>query len=353
MVIGIVLSAGAMFFAFRNVPFAELTAYMSSINYVWVIPSVMLSMISFVFRAFRWQTILNSSHAINFEGAFHPLMIAFMLNTILPGRLGEVSRPIILTRRNHIAFSTGLATVAVERIFDVCMLLILFAGTLTMVQIDPQFQMTFGNYVLNRSTLISIGKGMILLCLILLTVIILLNFNRIQMLIKNMIFLLPNLIPMIQATTKDQLTQKVCLSMIRIVDNIVSGLSLIKHPKKIYICILYSMVIWGLQAGSFYTMSIGCPGINLSFAEITAIMVIICFFIALPSVPGYWGLWEAGGIFAMSLFGVAATDAAGYTLTNHAVQFFPVIIVGIISLLMIGMNIGQVASTRGISHADS
>ena len=28
-------------------------------------------------------------------------------------------------------------------------------------------------------------------------------------------------------------------------------------------------------------------------------MIIICFFIALPSVPGYWGIWEAGGVFAL------------------------------------------------------
>jgi uncharacterized membrane protein YbhN (UPF0104 family) len=71
----------------------------------------------------------------------------------------------------------------------------------------------------------------------------------------------------------------------------------------------------------------------------TTTMVIICFFIALPSVPGYWGVWEAGGVFALALFGVNQRDAAGFTLVNHAVQLFPVILIGLISALVTSVNI--------------
>jgi hypothetical protein len=90
-------------------------------------------------------------------------------------------------------------------------------------------------------------------------------------------------------------------------------------------------------------MAQGCPGIELSFTEITAHMIIICFFIALPSVPGFWGIWEAGGVFALVLFGVSSKDAAGYTLANHAIQMFPVIIVGLVSAMVTSVNILQVS----------
>jgi uncharacterized membrane protein YbhN (UPF0104 family) len=72
-------------------------------------------------------------------------------------------------------------------------------------------------------------------------------------------------------------------------------------------------------------------------------MIIICFFIALPSVPGFWGIWEAGGVFALVLFGVSSKDAAGYTLVNHAIQMFPVIIVGLVSAMVTSINILQVS----------
>ncbi|MCD4805777.1 MAG: flippase-like domain-containing protein, partial [Desulfobacterales bacterium] len=75
-------------------------------------------------------------------------------------------------------------------------------------------------------------------------------------------------------------------------------------------------------------------------------MIIICFFIALPSVPGFWGIWEAGGIFALSLFGISAKEAAGFTLANHAIQIFPVIIIGVISAMLSGVDTLQILKER-------
>ena len=72
-------------------------------------------------------------------------------------------------------------------------------------------------------------------------------------------------------------------------------------------------------------------------------MVIVCFFISLPSVPGWWGLWEAGGVFALSLFGVTAQEAAGFTLANHAIQVIPVIIAGLVSAMLLSVNIRQLS----------
>jgi hypothetical protein len=72
-------------------------------------------------------------------------------------------------------------------------------------------------------------------------------------------------------------------------------------------------------------------------------MVIICFFISLPSVPGWWGLWEAGGVFALSLFGVSSKEAAGFTLANHAIHVFPVIIVGLASTMILSVDIRQMS----------
>jgi hypothetical protein len=45
----------------------------------------------------------------------------------------------------------------------------------------------------------------------------------------------------------------------------------------------------------------------------------------------------------MSLFGISANAAAGFTLANHAVQVIPVIIVGFISAIITSVNIWQVS----------
>jgi hypothetical protein len=131
------------------------------------------------------------------------------------------------------------------------------------------------------------------------------------------------------------------------VENFAQGFHLVRYPKRLFACISLSLMIWSLSALSFYLFSLGSPGIDLTFLELSAVMVIIMFFIALPSVPGFWGLWEAGGVFALSLFGISARDAAGFTLANHAVQMFPVIIMGFVSAIIISVNIWQLSYKQG------
>ena len=75
--------------------------------------------------------------------------------------------------------------------------------------------------------------------------------------------------------------------------------------------------------------------------QASAAVIIICFFIMLPSVPGYWGIWEVGGIYGLMIFGVPKMEAAGLTLTYHFFQIIPLILVGLLSSWLTGVNLVQ------------
>jgi len=338
-IVGLVISAAALYFAFRNVPVSDLFKYLTSINYLWVLPALILVMLSFYLRAIRWQIILASTKKITFGHAFHPMMIGFMINCVLPGRLGEIARPIILQKKDNVPFTTGLATVAAERIFDICLLLLLFIITISAIQIRPDVNVAFGKYHLNRATLDIIFGTMLKLGIVLIAGIILITIGNVREFIYRIIRVLPNLVFFAGRQAKNTIRQKLCEPLIGIIENIARGFAMIRYPKKVFICSVLSLLIWGLAALSYYIFSLGSPGINLTFFELTVVMVIICFFISLPSVPGWWGLWEAAGVFAMSLFGVSAKEAAGFTLANHALQVFPVIIMGLVSAMILSVNI--------------
>jgi uncharacterized protein (TIRG00374 family) len=339
----IILSVTALYFAFRNVPLNDLLTYLKSINYLWTIPTVFLVLVSFFIRALRWQLILESSHKIGIWHAFHPLMIGFMINCILPGRIGEFARPVILQKKAKVPFATGIATVAAERVFDVGALVVFAVITFAYIHINPRVEIVFGDFHLNRSTLEVLFSRILLLGILLIAGIIGISIPSIRRIIHGVIDMLPALALFATETTKTKIRAKVCAPLIRFVDNIALGFTLIKYPKKIMICTLYSFLVWIIAAFSYFVFSLGSPGIHLSYPEMFAVMVIICLFIALPAVPGFWGLWEAGGVFAMTLFGVSANSAAGFTLANHAVQMFPVIIVGLISAVITSVNIWQVS----------
>jgi len=350
-IVGLVISAAALYFAFRNVPVSDLFKYLASINYLWVLPALIPVMLSFYLRAVRWQIILTSTKKITIGRAFHPMMIGFMINCVLPGRLGEIARPIILQKKDKVPFTTGLATVAAERIFDICLLLLLFIITISAIQIRPDINVAFGKYHLNRVTLDIIFGTMLKLGVVLIAGIILVTIGSVRELIYRIIRFLPNLVFFAGRKAKNAILQKLCEPLIGIIENIAGGFGMIRYPKKIIICSLLSLLIWGLAAFSYYLFSLGSPGINLTFFELSVVMVIICFFISLPSVPGWWGLWEAAGVFGMSLFGVSAKEAAGFTLANHALQIFPVIIAGLVSAMILSVNIRHLSfADRGHRH---
>ena len=352
--IGLFVSAAALYFAFRNVPISDLINYLASINYFWILPALFVVIVSFWLRAVRWQIILESSRKISIWRAFHPMMIGFMINCVLPGRLGEVARPVILQQKEQVPFTTGLATVAAERIFDLLLLLLLFLVTVSVIQIRPEINVAFGDYQLNRETLDTIFSGMFKLGAVLIIGIILFTIDSSRILFHKIILSVPNLFFFTSNQFKAKIRNKLCDRLINIMENFAKGFSLIRYPKKIILCALFSLLIWGLIVFSYYLFSLGSPGINLTLSELAVVMVIICFFISLPSVPGWWGLWEAAGVFALSLFGVTSKEAAGFTLANHALQVFPVIIIGLASAMFLSVNIRQISyDGQKVDHRQS
>jgi len=340
ILVGAAISIGGLYLAFRNIPLAELWGYLATINYFWLVPSGALVMLSFVLRVFRWQVILGSTQRVAFWPAFHALMIGFMINTILPGRVGELARPAILKKSQGIAYSTGLATVAAERAFDIIIIIGLFFAVMSFTQVNLDNSVAFGDYQLNSETLESIIAGFAKLGLALIIGIVLVSIKKSRYWINKMIMKAPYIVFFFLGKDLiNMIVDKISMKVVAFVDSFASGFELIKSPGKIAVSIGLSILIWLLALLSYSLFALGCPGVNLGLLEMAAVMVIVCIFIALPSVPGYWGLWEAGGIFALALFGVSGKEAAGFTLTNHAIQMIPVMIVGSISAWVTGVNV--------------
>jgi len=346
LLLSIVISALALYLAFRNVPLKDLVAYLTAINTLWILPSVAVVLISFALRALRWKIIIASTKKLAFWPTYHPMMIGFMINCILPGRIGEVARPAILKKKEGVPFTAGLATVATERVFDAGLLIVFFAVVLAFVDIDPQVSIPFGRYTLNRETLMTIGTGMFRLCLVGIAGILVISIGTTRNLLIALIERLPGWLVFLKERQREWVKNKIGALFINIIHNFADGFAMVKSPVKLAAVTGLSVVIWILSALFYYVMALGCPGFNLSFIELSAVMIIICFFIALPSVPGFWGIWEAGGVFAMALFGVPAREAAGFTLANHAVQMFPIIIAGLYSAVLTGVKIRQFTGTR-------
>ena len=338
LILGALLSGLTLYLAFRNVPVSALLHYLSTINYWWIGPTVIVVLASFVLRVVRWQLILRQAGTVTYWHAFHPLMIGFMMNCVLPGRIGELARPIILKKNQNIPVATGLGTVAAERMFDFVLLiglLVLVSGTITA---RPDLAVEAFGIRLTSERLTAAAWMMISSSIGLLIFLALIAIPRSRNMIKALIRGVANPIAS-QRNSFGRTVGRLTEFGIKIIDNFSIGLQMVRNPVRLFNCIALTLMIWGLAALTYPLFALGCPGVALDMSGWITVMVVICFFIALPSVPGFWGLWEAAGVFALALFGVAEKDALGFTLVNHAVQMFPVIAVGLISAWLTSVNI--------------
>ncbi|HHO76583.1 MAG TPA: flippase-like domain-containing protein [Deltaproteobacteria bacterium] len=341
LIIGLLFSGIALYFTFINIPLEGLTEYITTINHWWILPSLVFALISLVLRVIRWQVILKPVRKTGFRQAFHPLMIGFMINCVFPGRVGEIARPAILYKRDGIEFSKGLATVVAERIFDLIALFVSFICILMCIDINRDLDITFGEYHLTTSTLNTIWATTLATSIILIGMILAIIISRSRSMISRTIMRSPDMLIFADNHIKEKLRAGICAKIVHVLNNIAHGFEVLRNPKDIVLCLLHSFLIWGLVVLSLYVLAFGYPGISISFFEAYTVEIIICFFIMLPSVPGYWGLWEAGGVFGLLIFGIPAKEAAGLILIYHLIHVIPVIIIGIGSAMITGVNIFQ------------
>ena len=339
--LSLVFSCGAFYFTFRNVPLSTILQYFRAINPFSAVVAMALVVMSLVIKGFRWKLIISPYRHLAFSQAYHPLVIGLMANCFLPARIGELVRPFWHKARNNTSFSACVASLAAERFFDLITLLTLLAATFWLVDVDRGVPTLYNDIELSITLLRKLMFSVLAFCLVIFLSIVLLSTSTIAEIFKRIILKCPVLVEKRSQKLHAFLHNKVCFPLTQIIDRIVEGFSIVRSIGDTVTCIGLSFGAWLLWAAGYMVLSQGSPTINLNFFEATASMVIICLFIALPSVPGYWGLWEAGGVFSLSLFGYLPEETAGLTLANHAVQMFPVCLAGLISVWLTGFRLAS------------
>src|SRR5581483_8727457 len=127
--LGVILSLVCLYFAFRNFDFAVAFEQAKRANYLLLVLSVIVATMMFPLRARRWRTILEPiSPNLPFGPLWRGVAIGMMMSNILPARAGELARPFALSReRPAVPFSASLASVAVDRVFDAIVVMLLLA----------------------------------------------------------------------------------------------------------------------------------------------------------------------------------------------------------------------------------
>ena len=123
--LGLLVSAGFAYLAVRDVDFGEVWDGLAASNYWWLPPSLAMLAITVYVKAIRWRYLFAAESGPPTGPVVRSLLIGYFFNSILPGRPGEVARVLALKQQARTPLAESAATVVVERIYDVLILLVL------------------------------------------------------------------------------------------------------------------------------------------------------------------------------------------------------------------------------------
>lgn len=123
LAIGSALSGAFLYLFLRGTDLEELAWALRAADPGWLMVALVATIASYWIQALRWQCYLRPVGRVSLASSFNILVIGNLVSTVLPGRLGDiVARPVLMHRWEGILAIKTLATIAVERLFDVLML---------------------------------------------------------------------------------------------------------------------------------------------------------------------------------------------------------------------------------------
>lgn len=315
IVLGLLVSAGFLYLAFRNVPLADLAAALGRLHVGWLLVTVVISLLIMVFRTWRWQIELRPLERIPFGRLWVVTAVAYLAINLIPARLGEVVRPWLLSRRSSVSFSNVVGNLVVEKTMDAVVTLLYILVGLVTIENLPE-------WVRTGARVPAVGAAV-------LVVLVLLLYWRGE--------------AFVDRTVLRFLPERFGEGVKRVTGAIVAGMRVLPNPRLVLAVFLVSLVLWFLPILSSYVMT-RAFAFDVPFGAAVVVFIFIGFGTALPNVPGMIGPYQYACILALGLFGVPQADALAYGLVLNAVQFFTLVAQGLIAMPLAGVSVADLAA---------
>jgi uncharacterized protein (TIRG00374 family) len=163
------LAAGLLYWAFSKsqLHWNDILATFQQADYNWVAVSILISILSHLLRALRWEQLLGAmSYKPGTVRTFSAVLIGYFANFLVP-RLGEVTRCGSLQKTADIPFEESFGTVITERIVDLLSLVVLVGITFIFEwkplqqSLFPTLHLPSGTLLITASMLGLIGLGVL------------------------------------------------------------------------------------------------------------------------------------------------------------------------------------------------
>ncbi len=280
-IIGLLLGGFFLIWSLSQINAKAFFYSLSSLNTFWILVGLSTIAISIFIRSVRWHTLTGLSLK-DLPRVWESTCVGCFGNSIYPARMGDIMRMFHLQKRTDINGGVALGSNVIDRILEglgLCFLLLIV--------------------VLGEKVLVGTGSGLFYIAFA---------------------FLLATGVVIVFITSGHHLQSlfaqiaklgKVGVSLNRWYEQSLSGLQILRSPKRLVFAAFLQVVVSALDILTcwFLILSFGWD-IPLMASVVT--LVYIAAATSLPSSPGYIGVYQIATLFALRPYGIEESSAVAF-----------------------------------------
>ena len=331
-VASLLIAAGLLWWFSRGVDLEAVATRLADARLSYLLAAVAVSLGTMTYRAVRWRALIAPLGRPSLRALVSCIYMGWAVSAVLPGRLGEMARPILLGRREDMSRSALFGTVVFERVLDVLAVLVLLAVYLTFVlpsrgsegEVVPLLlALRAGGWLL----LGSIAGGAVVVGIA----------NR-----------LPQRVTDFVKTAVERLPGPVGRRGWHILSSFGTGLLAAwafdlssRQRVRLQLAILtHTAVVW-LGVYSVHLLLFQAFAIDVSVYGVMPLISMIAVGLMVPLPAAVGSYHNAVQIALTVLLGVPVEVATGYAVVSHAVAYVPSVSIGLFLLTQDGTSIAK------------
>jgi uncharacterized protein (TIRG00374 family) len=326
-------AGGAMaWFVFRGTDWESVRIALMDAGRGWIAFALGCAFAGQFLRAQRLAYILRDHNTIKFREAFAATQIGMLMNAVLPLRIGEGVRVLVLVRSGGIGLSTAMAAAAVDRVTDMAALFVIVctavwaSPTFDGIRIAPDMLQSSGAIIVPAAALTGIVAGLSAVLSIALVGLLLVRTRpaAVTRIVRVLAAAAPRALadPALSAVESFSRTAGQLASR-----RVMAGATAI------------SVTAWACGIGSLFGL-LSAFGLDVPWPAPFLILSLIAAFVAAPLTPGLVGQYHVPVLAGVLLVNpnVDASTAKAATIIGHLLFLVPIGVLGVAALLSTPLN---------------
>lgn len=302
--IALALAGVLLFYSLRGIEWVQVWKILTGANPRFLGLAIVVVAGALLLRALRWRILLQSRTRVDVATAFWATAAGYFGNNFLPARAGELVRSLMVSARTGLPKAFVLTTALSERLSDAIVLVFISSVVLLSLPVRPGW---FAHAARPFAIVGLSGAAAIAV------------LPKLERFWRYLLLRMP-----IPHGFRDKLLDAL--------EHVLTGIRAFHDAGRLFRFISTTILIWFLDA---VTTVILMQSLHMSVSLPVAFLLItgLALGSALPSTPGYVGIYQFVAVSVLTPFGFSRTDAIAYILLFQALQYVVITVLGLVGFV--------------------